>query len=323
MKKHIKLFEEFLNKGSKFFTVGDKVKYRISDAEDYDFSGIIEIGPTTYEELEDKGYDLPEPDENLDSDNWYGVLTFDKKTKIGIQENDLIFDEESENTNQLEEREFSKEARMKLSQLGIAMPDGSFPIETVEDLKNAIRSYGRAKDKVAVAKHIAKRAKALGQEDLIPKTPNFQKLLKENLELNEASNLSFTLPVEQELMKDLTPLFDAYKMDVKKIIPDYIQEDGTPSVIIYTYNLIIRGSLVSGQFFNQKDALTAAKLFNETEIRCVSTKDINKYGAIVNKNTMENTLFWNDLKILAEKAKIKLDFDAILKKAKEDFISLK
>lgn len=78
----------------------------------------------------------------------------------------------------LNEKEFSEEEREKLAKSGAALPDGSFPIETVEDLKNAVSAYGRAKDQAAAAKHIAKRAKALGKEDLIPQTKDFQDNLK-------------------------------------------------------------------------------------------------------------------------------------------------
>ena len=72
------------------------------------------------------------------------------------------------------EREFSDEKRAELADKGFALPDGSYPIENVEDLKNAIKAYGRAKDQGAAAKHIEKRAKALGAEDLIPQTSDFQ-----------------------------------------------------------------------------------------------------------------------------------------------------
>lgn len=74
----------------------------------------------------------------------------------------------------LNEKEFSDDRRKELASKGIALPDGSFPIETVQDLKNAIQAYGRAGDQGAAAKHIAKRAKALGQQDLIPTTKDFQ-----------------------------------------------------------------------------------------------------------------------------------------------------
>jgi len=80
--------------------------------------------------------------------------------------------------SELNEKEFSADQREEMAKSGEALPDGSFPIKTVQDLKNAIRAYGRAKDQTAAAKHIVKRAKALGQEDLIPDSEDFQKELK-------------------------------------------------------------------------------------------------------------------------------------------------
>ncbi len=65
-------------------------------------------------------------------------------------------------------RDFSQAERDKLAKSGAALPDGSFPIVTAEDLKNAIQAVGRASDKVAAVAHIKKRAKALGASDLIP-----------------------------------------------------------------------------------------------------------------------------------------------------------
>jgi hypothetical protein len=53
----------------------------------------------------------------------------------------------------------------------MALPDGSYPITSEEDLRNAVQSYGRAKDKEAARLHIMKRAKDLGKENLIP--PNW------------------------------------------------------------------------------------------------------------------------------------------------------
>jgi hypothetical protein len=58
--------------------------------------------------------------------------------------------------------------RDKLAKAGKALPDGSYPIENVADLKRAISAYGRAKNKSAARRHIAKRARALGKADLIP-----------------------------------------------------------------------------------------------------------------------------------------------------------
>ena len=68
----------------------------------------------------------------------------------------------------LNERKFTEEQRKKDAKEGKAMPDGSFPIENSKDLKNAIKAYGRARDPKAAKRHIKKRAKDLGLENLIP-----------------------------------------------------------------------------------------------------------------------------------------------------------
>lgn len=65
-------------------------------------------------------------------------------------------------------REFSDKEREAAARSGAALPDGSYPIKSVADLKNAIQAFGRAKDPAKVKAHIKARAKALGREDLIP-----------------------------------------------------------------------------------------------------------------------------------------------------------
>jgi hypothetical protein len=65
---------------------------------------------------------------------------------------------------------FTDEERKDLAEKGFALPDGSYPIRNVEDLKNAIQAYGRSnpKDRAKVRAHINKRAKALGEKSLVP-----------------------------------------------------------------------------------------------------------------------------------------------------------
>lgn len=65
-------------------------------------------------------------------------------------------------------REFSQEEREELAKEGKALPDGSFPIVTREDLENAIQAIGRAKDPDKAKAHIKKRARELGLTELIP-----------------------------------------------------------------------------------------------------------------------------------------------------------
>ena len=67
-------------------------------------------------------------------------------------------------------RAFSPEKRRDLAKGGMALSDGSFPIVTEEDLKNAIMAFGRAKSKAAAKRHIMKRARALKRSDLIPES---------------------------------------------------------------------------------------------------------------------------------------------------------
>lgn len=65
-------------------------------------------------------------------------------------------------------RTISQEERDRLAEEGKALPDGSFPIASVDDLRNAIQAIGRASDPEAAKAHIKKRARELDQEDLIP-----------------------------------------------------------------------------------------------------------------------------------------------------------
>jgi hypothetical protein len=64
----------------------------------------------------------------------------------------------------------SRDERTKLAEKGQALPDGSYPIRNVEDLRNAIQAYGRSKpeDRAKVRKHIEKRARQLNFPHLIP-----------------------------------------------------------------------------------------------------------------------------------------------------------
>ena len=68
----------------------------------------------------------------------------------------------------LAKRNYSSKQRQAMASNGEAMSDGSFPIKNKTDLENAIRAYGRAKDKPKAKAHIIARAKALGLSALIP-----------------------------------------------------------------------------------------------------------------------------------------------------------
>lgn len=64
----------------------------------------------------------------------------------------------------------SRKMREKLAGEKKALPDGSFPIRNVSDLRNAVQAYGRSKPgkRGLVRRHIVKRARQLDKTDLIP-----------------------------------------------------------------------------------------------------------------------------------------------------------
>lgn len=65
-------------------------------------------------------------------------------------------------------RDYTADERKAAADAGEAMPDGSFPIKTKDDLKNAVQSHGRAADPAKAKTHIIARAKALGATDQLP-----------------------------------------------------------------------------------------------------------------------------------------------------------
>jgi uncharacterized membrane protein YkoI len=65
-------------------------------------------------------------------------------------------------------RAFPEDKRQEMAKEGTAMPDGSFPIASENDLRNAIMAHGRAKDSDAAKAHIKSRAAALGLEEMLP-----------------------------------------------------------------------------------------------------------------------------------------------------------
>ncbi|HEY1779249.1 MAG TPA: hypothetical protein VGG79_02245 [Roseiarcus sp.] len=78
-------------------------------------------------------------------------------------------------TMTLMKRSFTPAERERLADTGAAMDDGSFPIVTAQDLRNAIHALNRARDYSAVKSHIIARAQAIGAEDQLPDSWGLQK----------------------------------------------------------------------------------------------------------------------------------------------------
>ena len=84
----------------------------------------------------------------------------------------------------INKRDFTTERRRRLARSGAAMEDGSFPVENVQDLKNAIQAIGRAKNRSAALAHIKRRARSLGRSDLVA-------------ELGKLADWTVTIPIQK------------------------------------------------------------------------------------------------------------------------------
>lgn len=96
--------------------------------------------------------------------DWYSAAPQDVEEPVDEEKPE----DEKPNEGPMEFKEYDSEQRKRMAKSGTAMPDGSYPIADVEDLKNAIQAIGRAKNPAAAKRHIKKRASALGHSELIP-----------------------------------------------------------------------------------------------------------------------------------------------------------
>jgi hypothetical protein len=113
-----------------------------SDKKSFDFYVSVEgkvLGYDEYDTIEDFAYDMSEEEE---------IKALEAELEI--------------------KRMYSREQREAMAESGEAMEDGSFPIADEADLKNALAAFQRAKDVDAAKAHIAKRAKELGLEEMLP-----------------------------------------------------------------------------------------------------------------------------------------------------------
>jgi hypothetical protein len=110
------------------------------------------------------GSDLTSPGDSDMGDEYesdeVGVLYADGMS------HDFSLDEEAG----LTAADISPEVRRRAAKKGNALPDGSYPIRNVGDLKNAIQSIGRAKNPAKAKALIRRRARELNRQDLIPDT---------------------------------------------------------------------------------------------------------------------------------------------------------
>ena len=105
---------------------------------------------------------------------------------------------------EMSKKDYSDKDRADMADKGQALPDGSFPVATVADLKNAIQAIGRAKDPDKAKAHIKARAKALGRTDLIPDTWKADKpeMTKEDDVKEETTDVEPSEPSSDESKED-------------------------------------------------------------------------------------------------------------------------
>jgi hypothetical protein len=68
----------------------------------------------------------------------------------------------------VEKRAFATARREADAAAGAAMPDGSYPIESAEDVENAVRDYYRSGKRPEIRAHIIARAKSIGAKNALP-----------------------------------------------------------------------------------------------------------------------------------------------------------
>jgi hypothetical protein len=126
---------------------------------------VVSIEPDSFEGIDSYAVEI----EGLDGKSYDVFVSLDGEV-LGYDkyEQEEAEEIEAEAAEIALKRAFSDESREELANSGMALPDGSYPIKTEVDLKNAIQAFGRAKDKEAAKRHIMKRAKALGLEKLVP-----------------------------------------------------------------------------------------------------------------------------------------------------------
>jgi len=117
-----------------------------------------------------------------------------------------------ESLNSIAKREFSDKKRQELASKGHALPDGSFPIVTASDLKNAVQSIGRAKNPDAAKAHIISRAKDLGATSALPEEWKVSKAKDEK-----------TMPWEEDSSEDSSNADDSSAPAKKSVSPFHFE----------------------------------------------------------------------------------------------------
>lgn len=122
-------------------------------------------------------------------------------------------------------RDYSADERQTGADEGWALPDGSFPIKTVADLKNAIQSVGRAKNKARAKAWIITRAKALDAADQLPEDWQVKKIeaahqIAKYVGCEDGAHSFQDVFVENKFSQEIWPFTDALSQSIRSIVGD-------------------------------------------------------------------------------------------------------
>jgi hypothetical protein len=134
-----------------------------------------------------------------------------------------MFDDDPEN----EMAVISRKSRMRLAEEGKALPDGSYPIRNSQDLKNAIRAYGRSKpgSRGKVKRHIMKRAIGLNKEEIIPENWKGAAEDLDSIVATMKTRATFAAASIIEKSSDLEAVFSAEDFAKEDELPDLTDEE--------------------------------------------------------------------------------------------------
>lgn len=143
-------------------------------------------------------------------------------------------------------REFSDKERQSAADSGAALPDGSYPVKTKEDLRNAIQAIGRARNPAKARAHIKARARALDAEDMIPDNWSkrltradveliaernvFAKVCKAARDFSDMADAMETAEDASELMCAVRDAMCALDCSIQSILCDEDVTDKVPSI---------------------------------------------------------------------------------------------
>jgi len=146
-----------------------------------------------------------------------------KKLELGARMAELATRVKDEPVDMGDFTYVSYRERKVLAGKGQALPDGSFPIRNSEDLKNAIHTVGRAHPgrQDMVKSHIVKRARQLGEADLVPEdwktaAGNLEFTVKNLRERLAAISASAGLSVDGSQLTELTVVSDKAREKLAK-----------------------------------------------------------------------------------------------------------